>query len=289
MHIDMNIRCLATGRIIAEMSDDEVGLIVAATAHIPADKRQAHLDRLILGTMRPSIAWASVTPESIDALREAAPMETLAYLLNRLFAPVERTDKQGKAVDSDAWYNARRMRIEIWESLNSQSILPDQLDSLLLCLLELDSRFGLTKVKKPTSLTQLWFQWSEDSTSQLILELWTLRNALMAEHHKAMKRAKFQAEFWSEGNRLTRNATVTHAAKVKPPATKIASEAKRTKHADAVDFLTQLEEELTERTRAMKGAPVASVAVASVRVIKQPTAPAAPKGLRFTSFGKKGA
>lgn len=257
MQINTNIHCLATGKIIAEVSDDEFGVILAATAHIPAAQKQAHMDRLTLLSMRPSLAWMSVTPESLNAMREAAPRELLAYLLNRLYAHVETDKKTGKPLNSESMLAARRMRIQLWETIEATHFDSEELDQLLLVLLELDSRFGLAKLVKPTTVTSMWSADNFVNLKALIGQLILWKDTLVVAQVRADKQAAYAREFWSEGNRLTRSAFAQQFVKVKPhtplvskSANAVERRAKAARIQEDVDFLDQLEAELTTRSAA---------------------------------------
>lgn len=272
MTIDsLTIYCLATGKPIAAINDDETGFILdSLVGRVPVDKQADHLERLALSSMRPSLAWMSVTPESMNHMIEIAPRQVLAYLMNRLYAHID-LDRYGKPLSFESSLAARRMRCVIWDSIESAHVEQSILDQILFALLDLDSRFGLTKLQKPTNIVQLWDSWSADNCDTFLKQLWAWRTTLVTAQEKATKQAKFAVEFWSEGNRMTRNALASTFKKVTPPSVAVAEKReKNAKLADAVDFLTQLERELTG-----SGGSASEAVAVSIK----PT-------MRFTKFGR---
>lgn len=280
MSIDsFTIYCLATGKPIAAIGDDETGVIIDAIQHLPLADQAAHLERLALASMRPSLVWMSVTPQLVDHMRESNPLQLLAYLMNRLYHSVDIDKRTGKPLHFESSLNARRARVAMWESIDSCNVPADQIDAILFVLLDLDSRFNLTKIAKPANLQSAWDSWSEDSASQFIHDLWEWHHKLVASAHEAERRAKYQAEFWSEGNRTTRKALAAQFNKVVPPTLTPAQQVARTKKQQVaarikagVDFLDELEKSLSVRT-----APAFEVNI--------PAKPATPK--RIVRFGVK--
>ena len=144
----LSIYCLATGKPIAQINDDEAGMILEACG--------SDIESLCLSSMRPSLPWMRVTPDSLNRMRDIAPRELLAYLMNRMYAPIENPIA-GKPFNVESWQAARRMRIAIWKTIESADFGEDNLDRLLLILLELDSRFNLAKMQKPQDIRPLGF------------------------------------------------------------------------------------------------------------------------------------
>jgi hypothetical protein len=273
------IYCLATGRPIAQVSDDEFGLTIEAFAHLPADTIDSHLERLALLSMRPGLAWMNSSPQMLESMRVSAPRQLLAYLMNRMYAPIDAPKGNARPQSLDSTLQARRTRIAIWQSIESATISDTQLDSILYVLLELDSRFNLAKLRKPTAIVELWQSWSAEAAMQFIESLWDWRAKLVAEHEKALRMAKASEAFWSEGNRLTRKAMLGQFTKVTPPSpTQAAKTAKAAKTRDTVDFLDALEAELTQRP---EGSHSSTPTLTSCN--PKPVAP-----VRLTRFGKKG-
>jgi hypothetical protein len=255
MTIDsFTIYCLATGKPIADYNDDERGVVIDAIQHLPLADQADHLERLALSSMRPSLVWMSVTPALVEHMRQVNPTQLMAYLMNRLYASVDTDKRTGKPLSHEDSINARRLRIAMWESIESANLAPDQLDAILFVLLDLDSRFNLAKITKPANIANAWESWSEDSASQFIHDLWTWHHKLVVIQNEAERRAKYQAEFWSEGNRMTRTATLEQFKKVVPPhmpkkqqVAKTLKQQKAAKLSAGLDFLDELEKSLTVR------------------------------------------
>ena len=271
MTIDfLTIHCLATGKPIAQINDDESGFILETVS-------ESDLERFCLMSMRPSLPWLSVTPESLDRMRQSAPKQLLAYLMNRLYAHVT-LDKFGKPLNHESFLEARRFRIRNWSIIESADFGSENLDTMLFILLDLDLRFNLTKLCKPQSITTLWESWHSAFAKDFLFNLTQWRTTLVEAQIKRDKQAAYAAEFWSEGNRLTRLArhnqfnSVAPAKRITPSSKPMtpAKIAKAKQLAASVDFLNQLEESLCE----------------SMATVPLATAPVKPKvKVRITRFG----
>ena len=238
------IYCLATGKPIAEISDDEYGTILEAFSHLP--NPDAHLEELTLNSMRPSLMWANITPTILENIRVAAPRQLLAYLLNRMYAPLERP-KSHQPVNRERFYQSRRFRVEIWQKLESATFTDDQIGQLLHILLELDTRFNLATLDKPIAIAGLWNPNAEASwTDSLIIQLHDWMEILIAKQIKEERLAKVSADWWANGNKLTRSARFGAFMEAKP-VTKTGAK-KAAKKADDDLFASILEGLMSKET-----------------------------------------
>lgn len=134
------IYCSITGKAIGTIDDDEIQATVDLIGFDEANPETTCDDyRLrLVASMRPSTRWNKFRSESINDLRIAQPRETLAYLLNRLFEPLNNT--------GSIW--SIEQRIHVWRELEAHEIsnsIP-RVEQLIHQLLEIDTRTGLTKL-----------------------------------------------------------------------------------------------------------------------------------------------
>lgn len=132
--------CLITGKPLGEQWSDEFGATLDLLNLDDKNFEQVADDiRLrVVGSMRPSTRWNKFRSESINDLRIAQPRETLAYLLNRLFEPLNNT--------GSIW--SIEQRIHVWQELAEHDISNSvpRVEQLIHQLLEIDTRTGLTKL-----------------------------------------------------------------------------------------------------------------------------------------------
>lgn len=132
------VYCSRTGKPIAFMFAEEIDSIVSTLGDDP----EAAIDDLalrIIASSRPSIKWNKLRETDLNDMRKSHPVETMAYLLNRLFdSKVEN------------WFSAQRGRIWLFSKLHEFHIMaspiPNQSywDMCLMMLLELEAKLGLT-------------------------------------------------------------------------------------------------------------------------------------------------
>lgn len=96
----------------------------------------------LFASMRPSMRWNKMRSESLDQLAKSQPVETICYLLNRLFAPLHTGN----------YLPLHHERIQLFNHL---SVVLDEpktdsddkdRDAILMQLLELDARKGLHRI-----------------------------------------------------------------------------------------------------------------------------------------------
>ena len=214
----LKIYCSATGKPIADIADDEAGAIIES---LPSDK----LETLALLSMRPSILWMSVTGDSLERIRLAAPKQLLAYLMNRMYAPIEHSHQRPMRLEDRL--AALRFRVNMWETIDAADFDSEKLNQLLMVLLEIDSRVNLSRTVKPAYIASVLQGFDLDS---LLQSLVSWRDSLAEAELKAIKQARASTEFWSNGNRLTRKPFLNALVDTKP-ITK-AAEKRQAKRAD---------------------------------------------------------
>lgn len=204
------IYCHATGKPIAKIDDESWLTITMSLISLDPEEAADELETRALTSMRPSVLWQSITKDSLEYVRVAAPKELLAYLMNRMYAPIEHS--KAKPITFESRLSALRFRTELWQIIDSTEFGPDQLEQLLMILLALDTAFNLSRMAKPTSVAQAW---SQDITT-LISVLGAWHDRLTAEQVKLAHEARISDQWWRAGNQHTSKAFVAAAITTKP-------------------------------------------------------------------------
>lgn len=183
------IYCSVTGKMFGSLHNDEYREVVETCNDL------ADLEQRILASMRPSMKWNRLARlESLDEMRKSHPVETMAYLLNRLFLPA-KDSKQ-----SADWRTINRNRILLFAHLESHHQLASTAevrnsawDMNLLMLLELESKLSLITEIPSFHCSDLLSVKSEDVMIQLQLLLTPFHARRIAFHTQAESDAKFFA------------------------------------------------------------------------------------------------
>lgn len=205
------IYCLATGKPIAFLTQSDFSMILDSLVMLDHDELEDELEIRTLVSMRPSTLWQSITPDSIEVMRTQFPKELLAYLLNRLYAPIKHPMTYESRIE------ALRYRTNLWDTLASFDFDSEQLQQLLLILLELDARFGLDNIPSARTKIQIWRSYHRENAVELLSHLAIWRDELVAKQVKETKRYHDSIEFWSTGNRQMRKAFLQSFIATKPP------------------------------------------------------------------------
>lgn len=152
--------CLATGKQLGFFFAEEFDSI-AKTLKGSIEEQADELALRILASMRPGLKWNKMSATDLTVARRENPVETLAYLLNRLFD--QRGDEKGPSViqlHHDKIKLFQRLmdapRIELW-------------DDVLHMLLEIEAKWGCLPERAPFKCKDLLD--SEDLISTLYHQL----------------------------------------------------------------------------------------------------------------------
>lgn len=142
------IYCLVTGKPVGESYEytDLVNSLVGETDHL-VDEVMLR----VLASMRPSLRWNRMKIDTLNDMRVAAPIETMAYLLNRLLMPL------ASAKNSHDFMSLHSNRIQLFAKLSESwdNHAKEALDAVLLKLLEIESKLGLLTEESPITYAQL--------------------------------------------------------------------------------------------------------------------------------------
>lgn len=190
----MRIYCIATGKQIGTMYDEEIESIIGDWQG--DDTVIDDVATRLLASMRPSIQWNKMREETLDDMRRRNPVDTLAYLLNRLLAPSEfKQLSLERRLDN----HADRIKLHSWlvDAFDSNS---DLATKILHMLIEIDARLGLESQPQP-------FNYGQFGT---LLELFNLVADWYAERLKVYQaKVKHDEEMqrWNRhGNPLAKQA-----------------------------------------------------------------------------------
>lgn len=130
------IYCLLTGKQIGRSNPSELFDLIDSMPDSDPEDRADDLAMRLFASMRPSMRWNKMRVESLDIMRKSAPTETLAYLLNRLFAPLDR---------KKSYITEHGERINLFNHLSSFGDQAKVQESIHL-LLEIDVRLNLSLI-----------------------------------------------------------------------------------------------------------------------------------------------
>ena len=128
------IYCQLTGKPIGRIDADELAPFFKGDIDEVADD----LFVRIIASMRPSIHWNVMRESSLADLAKSRPIETLAYLLNRLFQANDH-HKLPTAARLDDQHN----RIRMFQFLTDLAI--ESRDELFTLLIEVDAKMNLSQ------------------------------------------------------------------------------------------------------------------------------------------------
>ena len=144
-HFDpRGIYCQVTGKRIGTTDETEFCYLVASLT----GDLEAICDDIairLLASLRPSMRWNKMRAESLKEMADLAPVDTMAYLLNRLFAPI---DSRKTSLDKLLAVNEDKIRLHV--QLTRWGMTPE-LVALSYQLLEIDAKWGLDSEASPTS------------------------------------------------------------------------------------------------------------------------------------------
>lgn len=191
------VYCLVTGKPFGYMFLEELDSVLNIVHESNGDVDDAANDLWIrvLASMRPSLKWNKFRTGSLADLRVSDPVETLAYLVNRMFAPHNRL-KGGVTL---AHYQERILawqRIETW----GQS---DDTNTLMYMLLELDAKMGLDVEMPPFN----WLDFFDaESMKHRVEMVQAWYGNLMQRWEKRLKDEEMSVRWMRHGNVLAKPA-----------------------------------------------------------------------------------
>jgi hypothetical protein len=90
------IYCQVTGKPFATILEEEMDSVLSLVceSNDDADAAAQDLWLRVVASMRPSLKWNKFRSNTLAELRVSDPIETLAYLVNRMFGPHNRRQRR---------------------------------------------------------------------------------------------------------------------------------------------------------------------------------------------------
>jgi hypothetical protein len=201
------IHCSVTGKPIGKIGDEEMFSVLnlICESNDGADEAATDLWLRVISAMRPSLKWNKFRSESLAQMRKSDPVETLAYLVNRMFAPHNRLKGGMQPVHYDERIKAWRL-IESWGKT-------DETNTLAYMLLEIDAKMGLD-VEMPPFNWRDFFEAESQSARVTMVQGWYA--TLMVRWEKRLKEAEQQSHWIRHGNVLSKSAFADAFMESKP-------------------------------------------------------------------------
>lgn len=217
------IFCSVTGKRIATSEGMEVLELIDSLPGDP-DEVADDIALRLFASMRPSMHWNKMREESLDVLRKTRPLEVLAYLLNRAFAPV--TGGNLLVLNHD--------KIRLFQQLSAWG-WSDSLNTMTYYLLEIDAKIGL-HTDSP-SFTVEDFTTRFESMDLLLSLVEAYYSKRLDDYAKFVKQQEMNTRYFRSGNALAKGAFFTAFMESKPPTQK---ELKDKAKKEEKDFFTGL-------------------------------------------------
>jgi hypothetical protein len=188
--------------------------------------------------MRPGMKWNKMRVESLDNMRKLHPVETMAWLLARLFDPAKSVAKP------ISWDTLHEQRIHLFSVLESfhetmQHIPGNAWDQVFLRLLELHAKFDLKNEVAPFTCADILAMPSESLMIDLLALLTPWHKRRMREYDEALTRAELMTT-----NPMARRAFLNTYMEQKPPSETQIKQAEKQRESNVL--LSLLEEIMGE-------------------------------------------
>jgi hypothetical protein len=202
------IYCQVTGKPFGFLTSEERSgiLSLVCESNDDADEAAQDLWLRVIGSMRPSLKWNKYRASSLADLRKSDPMETLAYFINRMFAPHDRL-KGGLTI------NHLEERIKAWQRIETWGVTDDT-NTLSYMLLEIDAKMGLDVEMPPFN----WLDFFDaESTKHRVEMVQGWYGNLMERWEKRLKQEEMQTRWMRYGNVLAKPAFAQAFMDSQPP------------------------------------------------------------------------
>lgn len=217
--IPTRIFCQFTGKPIGSIDHSEFESL-CDTIHGEIEEAIDDLAIRIFASMRPSMKWNKFRLDTLDDMRKSAPVETLAYLLNRAFTPLSNGGSI-LAVHHD------RIKTYQWCSELSN----EQVKRLLDIFLEIDARNNLNEVFPNISVDILL----SATWESLIADLTKWYESQMEIYWRRTKQEEMTTRWYRSGNGMAKGAFFNSFMESKPPTPKTEKEAAKRKDSAFLD------------------------------------------------------
>lgn len=255
------VYCSATGKQTGLTHTTEFAMLIDDIGVGDADEMIDDIAMRLLASMRPSIRWNKFRDHTLAEMRVKHPIETLAFLVNRLFQPLGH-----RKLGVESMLGFYSDRIKAYSLLESWGIT-DETNTILYMLLELDAKWNLDTEFPPFSAADFFFDSPTMAHRVEMLQAWYVRR--MADWDKKQKAAEMQTRWMRSGNVLAKPAFMAAFLEAKPLSeSAIKKEKKSEEKAFMAGLLSEImmgRVETPEEAEAIKPKPT------FVRITKAPT------------------
>lgn len=235
-----NLYCQSTGKAIGWTHRTELESLVnllAAQGEADAEQIADDIAMRILASMRPSLHWNKLRSDTLMTLMDSNPIDTLAYMLNRLFAPINwRTI----GIEPMLGVYADRIKAHI---LLQRWGWGDVTRTMLELLIELDAKWGLDTEWPPFNACDFYFQAPTHEHRLEMLQSWFERR--MDDWQVKQKALEMQSNWTRMGNPLAKPAFAKVFYLKQPPSQ---AKLKKMAKAEELDMMRGLLNELMNGT-----------------------------------------
>lgn len=192
------IYCQLTGKRIGSTPMEEFESVVNLVGCDSADEIADDIAIRVLASMRPSLKWNKFRAESMTQLRKSDPTEMLAFLLNRLFAPLNH-----RKIGIDNLLGTYADRIRGFQLLNEWGVT-DATNTLLYMLLEVDAKWNLDTESAPFTAYDFFFDAPTMEHRVEMVQAWYANRMIAWE--KRLKAEEQMTKWYRFGNALAQPA-----------------------------------------------------------------------------------
>src|SRR5574338_543408 len=202
--------CQATGKCFGWTHIEEMESLVnlVGAESNDADEIADDIAMRVLASMRPSHKWNKFRAESLAEMRKSDPIETLAYLINRMFAPLNH-----RKIGIDNLLRSYEDRIRAFQIIQSWGVT-DATNTMTYMLLELDAKWNLDTEYPPFSWTAFFIDAPDLAARLAILQNWYADRMIAWE--KRLAAEELQTRWIRHGNVLAKPAFAAAYMESKP-------------------------------------------------------------------------
>lgn len=192
------IYCSATGKRVGSTHIEELESLINLIGGEDSEQIVDDIAMRLLASMRPSMKWNKFRAESLAEMRRTDPIETLAYLINRMFAPQNRL-KIGVTQMMVFWEN----RIRAFDVIKSWGV-NDSTNTLTYMLLELDAKWNLDTEQPPFSWIAFFVDAPDMDARIEMVQHWYADR--MIEWEKRLRLEETMTKWFRHGSALAKPA-----------------------------------------------------------------------------------
>ena len=190
------IYCSVTGKLVGMTLNEEFNaLCEKLIGEADEDDAEAVADDLairLLASMRPSLRWNKFGDRGITDARVNHPVETLAYLCNRMFQPLGH-----RKIGLEALLATYENKIKAFRIIESWGIT-DATNTLTYMLLEIDAKWSLDTESPPFSWQAFFVEAPDMDARVSMLQHWYTDR--MEAWLKRVKAEEMQVKWTRHGN-----------------------------------------------------------------------------------------